>query len=170
MKRLVELHDGSVWANSEGEGHGSQFIVRLPILIESSHTPRTPHVFDEKTISTKCRILVVDDNRDAATTLGMLLKISGNEVRIAHDGQEALGMAEEFHPEVILLDIGMPVLNGYGACRAIRELPWGKEVLIIALTGWGQDDDRKKSQEAGFDGHLVKPVDHGELMKLLAKG
>ncbi len=112
---------------------------------------------------------MVDDNLDSAKSLGRLLKLCGHDVRLAHDGQEALGIAEEFRPAVILLDIGMPVMNGYDACRALRAKDWGKTVQIIALTGWGQDEDRRKTKDAGFDGHLVKPVDHGELMRLLAK-
>jgi CheY-like chemotaxis protein len=114
------------------------------------------------------RILVVDDNRDSATSLAMLLRITGNETRTAHDGIEALAAAEAFVPEVVLLDIGLPRMNGLEVCRRIRERPWGKEMVLVALTGWGQDEDRRKSHEAGFNHHMVKPVDHATLMNLLA--
>ena len=98
----------------------------------------------------------------------MLLQISGNETQMAYDGLEAVEAAERFRPEVVLLDIGLPQLNGYDACRRIREQPWGKTMVLIALTGWGQEEDRRQSKDAGFDAHLVKPVDYGALMKLLA--
>jgi len=113
------------------------------------------------------RILVVDDNLDAAKFLSMLLDLTGNETHQAHDGQEAVDMAMAIKPEVILLDLGLPKLNGYQACCKIREQPWGKKIVIVALTGWGQEEDRQKSKQAGFDGHLVKPVDVDDLMRLL---
>jgi CheY-like chemotaxis protein len=113
-------------------------------------------------------VLVTDDNVDAATSLAMMLELMGNEVRIAHDGLEAIAAAEEIHPDVILLDIGMPRLNGYDACRRIREHPWGEGIYIVALTGWGQEEDKRRSREAGFDHHLVKPVDPVTLGELLA--
>ncbi len=169
VKRLVEMHNGSITVHSDGEGLGSRFTVRLPIMIETSVPVQHLTVSDPLPKISPRKILVVDDNIDAAKTLSLLLKLTGHQVQTAHDGQAALAMAEEFRPEVILLDIGMPVLNGYDTCRALREKPWGKDVLIIALTGWGQEDDRRKSTDAGFDGHLVKPVDHTELMRLLAK-
>ena len=114
------------------------------------------------------RVLVVDDNRDAASSLAMMLTIMGYETRTARDGLEALDVAAEFHPRVILLDIGMPRLNGYDAARRIRQEAWGENVMLVALTGWGQDEDRRRSEEAGFDDHLVKPVDRAVLEKLLA--
>lgn len=169
VKRLVEMHGGSITAYSDGEGLGSRFTVRLPILAENSAPVQHLVVDTPPSAVASRKILVVDDNLDAAKTLTMLLKMTGNQVQTAHDGKEALAKAEEFRPEVILLDIGMPVMNGYDACRALREQPFGKEALIIALTGWGQDDDRRKSADAGFDGHLVKPVDHAELLRLLAQ-
>jgi CheY-like chemotaxis protein len=115
------------------------------------------------------RILVVDDSRDSATSLAMMLQLLGNEVRTAQDGVEAVELAELFHPQVILMDIGMPKLNGYEATRRIREQPWGREMTVIALTGWGQDIDRVKSKQAGCDGHLVKPVEWHDLEKLLVE-
>jgi DNA-binding response OmpR family regulator len=113
------------------------------------------------------RILVVDDNRDSADSLAMMLRIMGNEIRTAYDGEEAVAAAGEFRPDVVLLDIGLPKLNGYEACRHIREQPWSKSVVLIAMTGWGQEEDRRRSQEAGFDKHMVKPVDPQALMNLL---
>jgi CheY-like chemotaxis protein len=115
------------------------------------------------------RILVVDDNRDATETLAALLQLSGHQTATAFDGKAALEIADAFRPHVLLLDIGMPELNGYEVARSVRSLPWGRDALLIALTGWGQDEDRRRSQEAGFDAHLVKPVDHGQLMRLLAE-
>jgi CheY-like chemotaxis protein len=111
----------------------------------------------------------VDDNRDAASTLTVLLGMLGHQVGTAYDGVEALEAVEHFQPELILLDIGMPRMNGYDVCRRIRQQPWGHDVVIIALTGWGQDQDRQQSQEAGFDLHLVKPVDPADLLDLLAR-
>ena len=115
------------------------------------------------------RILVVDDNEDAAITLAMLLQLKGSDTRLAHDGLDAIEQAEAFRPDVILLDIGLPKMDGYDACRAIRRQPWGSAITMIALTGWGQDDDRRKSMEAGFDLHLVKPVAPATLMKMLVE-
>lgn len=129
-----------------------------------------PHGDDgEPPCVAKCRILVVDDLKDSADSLSMLLRVSGHEVHTAYDGEEAVIAAEKVRPEVVLLDIGMPKLNGYDACRCIREKPWGKGIYIIALTGWGQDDDRRRTEEAGFNGHMVKPVDSRDLMKVLAQ-
>jgi CheY-like chemotaxis protein len=114
------------------------------------------------------RILIVDDNQDNAESLDMLLRLSGNETRMAGDGVEAVEKAGEFFPDVILLDIGLPRMNGYDTCRAIRQQPWGKDVIMVALTGWGQEEDRRKAKEAGFNGHMVKPVNHEDLMETLA--
>ena len=152
----------------EGEGRGSEFVVRLPVL-EATSKPVDALETDEPISSpSHHRILIADDNVDAAESLGLLLELSGNEVNIANDGLHAIDMAETFRPDVILLDIGMPKLNGYDACRRIREKPWGKKAILIALTGWGQDEDKRRSQEAGFDYHLVKPVDDAAVMKVLA--
>src|SRR5262249_8104745 len=109
------------------------------------------------------------DNEDAASSLAALLKMTGNETEIAHDGLEAVQAAERFRPDLILLDIGLPKLNGFDVCQRIREQPWGKEIVMVALTGWGQEDDRRRSKEAGFDHHMVKPLDYGALMKLLSE-
>jgi CheY-like chemotaxis protein len=166
--RLVHLHGGSIEAKSAGVGHGSEFIVRLPIATEHGADepqppPSTPHT------NRAYRVLVVDDNRDAASSLVLLLEIAGHKAARAHDGPSALEAAEKERPEVILLDIGLPTLNGYEVCRRIRARPWGASVMLIALTGWGQEEDRRRSHEAGFDGHLVKPVEYAELMTLLER-
>jgi CheY-like chemotaxis protein len=168
VKRLVEMHGGSVEAYSEGPGRGSEFVVRLPVLVEKLEGA-VPEPSTEPTGITAHRILVVDDNADAASSLATLLEMTGNETHAAYDGLEAVEAAEKFRPDVILLDIGLPRLNGLDACRRIREQPWGKNVLLVALTGWGQDIDRSKSKEAGFDAHMVKPVDYAALVKLLAE-
>jgi len=169
VKRLVALHGGTVIAHSEGHGQGSEFTVRLPCEIEQ---PRIePHVQSPvaaRAKSTGRRILVVDDNRDSATTLALLLKMTGNETKTAFDGMEAIVITETFKPDVILLDIGLPKMNGHDTCRAIRQKSWGKDILILALTGWGQEEDRRKTAEAGFNNHLVKPVDHIALSKLIS--
>jgi len=167
-KRLVELHGGRVQAKSDGPGNGSEFIVRLPVVVEAS-IPQESGGKEEKLAKSSLRILIVDDNRDGADSLGMMLRIMGNDIRTAYDGQEGVDVAGEFRPEVVLFDIGMPKLNGYEACRRIRKQPWGKGIVLIAVTGWGQDDDRLRSHEAGFDHHMVKPVDPQALMKLLAE-
>lgn len=168
VKQLVEMHGGTVEAHSEGLGRGSEFLVRLPTL--APFAAGAPQTADGSAAArtTRKRLLVADDNQDAAASLGMLLELQGNEVRIVHDGQAAVEAAAEFRPHVILLDIGMPRLNGYDACRQIREQAWNSEVILIALTGWGQEEDRRRSLEAGFDYHLVKPVEPAELEKLLA--
>jgi len=166
-KHLVEIHGGSVEAKSEGLGKGSEFVVRLPVVIEASR----PHESDreaEQHATSPHRILIVDDNRDGADSLSEILRLMGHDTRTAYDGQEGMDVAAAFQPGVVVLDIGLPTLNGYDVCRRIREQPWGKGVVLIALTGWGQDDDRRRSQDAGFDHHLVKPLDPEALMKLLA--
>jgi PAS domain S-box-containing protein len=165
VKRLVEMHGGTVEAHSEGQGRGSEFVVRLPAHFK---TPQARETAAEPAPRTAHRVLVVDDNRDAAATLAMLLKMSGNETRTAHDGLEAVAAAEQFRPDVVLLDIGLPKLNGYAVCRRIREQPWGQDMVLVALTGWGQEEDRRMSKEAGFNQHMVKPVDFTDLMGLLA--
>jgi PAS domain S-box-containing protein len=170
VKGLVEMHDGTVVAESPGPGRGSTFTVRLPAL--ESHTARELEKSlprEQPTNGLKRRVLVVDDNRDSATSMAMMLRLAGNEVRIAHDGVEAVETAEHFRPQVILMDVGMPKLNGYEATRRVRERPWGRSVTIIALTGWGQEGDRAQSREAGCDGHLVKPVSLPDLDKSLVE-
>jgi PAS domain S-box-containing protein len=169
VKRLVEMHGGSIEARSEGPNKGSEFIIRLPIASPPAPRPEMSREDRPFRATGPHRILVADDNGDAARSLAMMLEVAGHEVRTARDGREAVEAAAAFRPELILMDIGMPNLNGYDACRRIRELPWAKNLLIVALTGWGQDDDRRRSQEAGFDSHLVKPVDPAALELLLAE-
>ena len=190
VKQLVELHKGSVEAHSKGDGQGSEFVVVLPTAVLQAnamglpvashmqlavHAPavdeQKPPVAPDKTadLPGQRRILVADDNIDSAASLAMFLSMLGNDVRTANDGLEAVSVATQFEPDVILLDIAMPRLNGYDACRRIRQQPWANKTFIIALTGWGQTEDRKRSLEAGFDHHLVKPMDPVVLEALLTK-
>jgi signal transduction histidine kinase/CheY-like chemotaxis protein len=169
VKKLVEMHGGTVEARSAGVGQGSEFVVRLPVLSRPlPPLPREPS--GVKPVATvERRILVVDDNPDAADSLAVLLKLSGHEVHVAHDGLEAVEAAAKFQPDVILLDIGLPRLNGYEAARRIRNQQRDRSVILVALTGWGQDEDRRRSEEAGFDAHMVKPVDPAALSNLLVE-
>jgi len=167
VRRLVDMHDGSIEARSNGPDQGSEFVVRLPLIPPPLETPPQVNEPTAKALS-GCRILVVDDNVDSAETLGMLLKLMGNEIRTAHDGLAAVEAAEAFRPELVLLDIGLPNLNGYDVARRIRQQLWGRDVTLVALTGWGQDEDRHRSQEAGFNLHIVKPVEIKALEELLA--
>ena len=167
VKRLTEMHGGLIEARSAGEGQGSEFIVRLPVLSrEEVAAQHGPEVGSES--QPQRRVLIVDDNRDSADSLAMLMEITGNKTYMAHDGVEAVAAVEKYRPEVVLLDIGLPGMDGHEVCRRVREQPWGKDIVVIALTGWGQEDDRRKSEEAGFNGHLVKPVDYDKLLELLA--
>lgn len=168
VKRLVEMHGGSVEARSSGPGKGSEFIVRLPIVVERGHSPGAAEDRNNVVPTSDLRILVVDDSRDAAEGLTMLLKAMGNTVHTAYDGEEAVAAAKSFRPHVVLCDIGLPKLNGYEACRRMKKEAWDKEMVLIAVTGWGQEEDRRKSEQAGFDHHIVKPVDPHAIMKLLA--
>ncbi len=170
VKRLVEMHGGSIEAQSEGPGKGSEFIIRLPAAPSpTTEQPLRSSVEQPAQQTARYRILIADDNVDSAVSMAMMLSIMGHEVRTAHDGLEAVATASAFQPDLILLDIGMPKLNGYDACRRIREQPWSKNALIAALTGWGQEEDKRRSQEAGFDRHLVKPVEPDALEKLLVE-
>jgi len=156
VRSLVEMHGGTVTAHSDGEGKGTEFVVMLPTM-----RPRhVPHVKDWKPTPVAARrVLVVDDNHGAAESLAVLLaKVWGHEVKFAHDGTIALEMVEQYHPEIVFLDIGLPGLSGYDVAKSIRRMPQGDSILLVALTGFGQDEDRRKSSEAGFDDHLVKPA------------
>jgi PAS domain S-box-containing protein len=167
VKRLVVMHGGTIESKSAGEGMGSEFVVRLPVL--NKHAETDGHGSEiPRTTPKQRRILIVDDNRDSADSLAMLMEITNNQAYLAHDGLEAVEAIEKHRPEVVLLDIGLPKLDGHEVCRRVRKEPWGKDIVIIALTGWGQEDDRRKSQEAGFNGHLVKPIDYDKLLELLA--
>ena len=144
-------------------------MIRLALAKEASElVPPVRRQASPGAVASPLRVLVVDDNRDAVTTLGMLLRMLGNEVRTAADGVEAVALAEAFRPDVTLLDIGLPKLDGYAAAQSIRRRSWGAGMVLIALTGWGQEVDKRRSQEAGFDQHLVKPVDPATLIQLLA--
>jgi signal transduction histidine kinase/ActR/RegA family two-component response regulator len=168
VKGLAELHGGTVEARSAGLGQGSEFIVRLPLPTQQSLLPR---MADPAVVSPRNRrVLIADDNCDAADSLALLLELSGHEVRVAHLGHSALSLAQTFHPEVALLDIGMPDLSGYEVARALRREPWASDLQLIALTGWGQDEDRRRTREAGFDHHLTKPIDSDQLERLIAGG
>jgi CheY-like chemotaxis protein len=169
VKRLIELHGGTVEARSEGLGRGSEFTVRLPLVPDASAATKVSDASVEHALpSMSHRILIVDDNRDAADTMALMLRIKGNIVETAYDGLEAVRVAGEFHPGVALLDIGLPKLDGYETARTIRREKWGTGMVLIAVTGWGQKEDRRRSSEAGFDYHIVKPVDPADLLQLLA--
>lgn len=175
VRRIVELHGGTVAAHSEGPGQGSEFIVRLPCEDSTRAPAERP---DRPAETLRCaagdaqpsrRILVVDDNRDALESLAALMEIAGHIVRAAADGELALALAASFRPQVVLLDLGLPKLDGYEVARRIRAETWGKTMLLIALTGWGQDEDRRRTRESGFDSHMVKPLDLEALTALLAQ-
>jgi signal transduction histidine kinase/CheY-like chemotaxis protein len=168
-RQLVEMHGGSIEARSEGPGKGSEFRVSLPLLEHSAADTRPSAGEAQTQPGTAQRILVVDDDPDIRRSLAMLLRHSGHEVESASDGAEAVELAGRSKPDVVLLDVGLPGLDGYAVCRRIREQPWGKRMHIIALTGWGQDEDRRKTREAGFDDHLVKPVEFKSIQALLSQ-
>jgi two-component system, chemotaxis family, CheB/CheR fusion protein len=173
VRRLVEMHGGTVTAHSAGLGKGSEFVVRLPALLQAPPAPPPDETLPAKPRAPKAnvakwRILIVDDNRDAARVLSRLLSLSGHRTQLAFDGAEAVEQAAEFAPDVVLLDISLPKLDGYDACRAILANSTGDKPHVVAVTGWGQDGDRAKSRDAGFDAHLTKPVSYAELSRLLA--
>jgi PAS domain S-box-containing protein len=167
---LVELHGGSVEARSAGLGKGSEFTVRLPVVEAVREARQDPGLGGAKSSGGPgCRILVADDLPDAVESLAMMLRLAGHEVQTAHDGLEAVQAAASFWPDVVFLDIGMPKMNGFEAARHIRQQPWGKEMLLVAVTGWGQEEDKRRTFEAGFNHHLTKPVEPKALEKLLAR-
>jgi CheY-like chemotaxis protein len=170
VRGLVELHGGKVEAHSGGPGMGSEFIVRLPVVeVPGRQESQEPAQDNQAASGRKRRILAVDDNRDAADSLALMLRMMGHETCTAYDGLEAVQAAATFRPEVVLLDIGLPRMNGYEAARHIRRQPWGKGMTLIALTGWGQEEDKRRALEAGFDHHLTKPPEAAALEKLLAR-
>src|SRR5581483_9219325 len=169
VRGLVELHGGTIEARSAGIGRGSEFIIRLPVAEAHAEAPQEPVDGDQKIRTVRpIRILVVDDNRDAADSLTIMLRMTGHQTQTAYDGLEAVQAAATFRPQVVLLDIGLPKMSGYEAARHIREQPWGKGMALIALTGWGQEENKRRALEAGFDHHLTKPVEAAALEKLLA--
>ncbi|HTL05187.1 MAG TPA: response regulator, partial [Gemmatimonadales bacterium] len=168
-RRLVAMHGGSLSVRSDGSQQGSEFQVRLPLPALAAPATRPEAEPSRALPASSLRILVVDDNRDAADSLGLLLGLPGNEVHVAYDGLHAIELAAELRPAVVLLDLGLPKLNGYATAERIRAEPWGKDMILIALTGWGQEEARQRSQESGFDAHLVKPVDPATLMRELVQ-
>lgn len=168
VRGLVQLHGGTIEARSEGAGRGSEFIVRLPTIPapREPQPPQAPRTAEPAT-SRRC-VLVAEDNRDAAESLVRLLRLEGHDAYAAHDGRQALQKAQFLRPDVALVDIGLPELNGYDVARHLRRESWGKQMVLVAVTGWGQDDDKRQAEEAGFDGHMVKPVDPAFLFQLLA--
>jgi two-component system CheB/CheR fusion protein len=171
VRSLVELHGGSVKAHSDGPGQGSEFIVRLPVApeVEPSPGPELPALREQHPDrSAPLRLLVVDDNRESANSLALLMKLTGHDVRVAYDGPAALELARTFQPQVVLQDLQMPGMSGYEVARCIREQPATRNVLLVALTGCGSDEDRRCCLAAGFDHHLVKPVDWSALQQVLS--
>lgn len=167
VRSLVQIHGGSVEARSEGPGRGSEFVIRLPLAVSNRLAEKvTPEPRAAATLSTQ-RILVVDDNRDAGDSLGMLLRLLGAQVHVVYDGPAALAALEAYRPAVILMDIGMPGMDGYEVARLIRQQPRFQNITLIALTGWGQEKDRARTRDEGFDYHLVKPADINALQALL---
>ena len=169
VRGLVELHGGTVSAHSRGVGQGSEFVVRLPLgnvaEAEDGGVTRAPACAESKPL----RLLVADDNRDSAATCAALLAASGHQVAVAHTGREAFEMACMLRPDALLLDIGMPELNGYQLAQRIRGTSWGSRATLIAITGWGQEQDRRRALAAGFDQHLTKPIDPNGLDALLQR-
>ena len=176
VRNIIHAHGGTVRAESEGEGHGTRVTLQFPVngttpaklAHDSSSNPPSPHEAPVSHGSGKLRILVADDNRDAAQTLSMMLAYEGHEVRTAYDGLEVLAVGQLFNPDLILLDIGMPVMDGYQTARQIRERPWGRDAYLVALTGWGQDADRDAALAHGFQRHLVKPTSAENLSAVIA--
>jgi two-component system, sensor histidine kinase len=169
VKGLVALHGGAVDAHSPGVGQGSTFSIHLPATVVH-HGARTDAHLAMSTDAVKpaCSVLIADDNRDAADSLALLLQMSGYELHVCHGGREALALAQRERPDALVLDIGMPGMSGYELARHIRQEDWGRDALLIAVTGWGQQEDRERSRTAGFDHHLTKPVDPDALQELLA--
>jgi CheY-like chemotaxis protein/two-component sensor histidine kinase len=166
VKTLVESHGGTVEVRSDGPGRGAEFTVRLPLRPVAQAAAETTAAAPAPPPAR--RILIVDDNHDSAESLAMMLALTGHETRTAHDGLAAVEAADAFRPDLMLLDIGLPKLDGYDVCRRIRDQEWGKDVVVVAVTGWGQDEDRERSRKAGFDTHFVKPVDPDALKRLIA--
>ena len=169
VRGLLGLHGGRVEAKSDGLGKGSEFTVHLPLIAPSLSESPSPRAEAEGTaVAAKCRVLIADDARDSADSLAVILAMKGHETHAAYDGEEAMTAAARLRPDVVILDIRMPKRNGFEACRWIREQPWGKAMVLIALSGWGTEDDRRRTEEAGFDHHLVKPVAPDVLFALIA--
>jgi two-component system CheB/CheR fusion protein len=170
VKNLVELHGGSVVARSQGLGHGSEFVVRLPLesAVARQNSTKIPSTADDLRTPVR-RILIVDDNRDAANSLARLLQISGHEVSTAHSGAAAIDAVGQAPPEMVLLDIGLPDITGYEVAGRLRRDHADQKLTLVALTGWGQAADRQRAKDAGFDYHLLKPVEYRDLARLIAQ-
>jgi CheY-like chemotaxis protein len=167
-RKLIELHEGRIEARSAGRGKGTEFLIHLPsIAATPALRASAPHRHSDATAS--CRVLIADDNHDAAVSLSMLLQAMGHDTRVVHDGIEALEEAEIFRPDIVLLDIGMPRLDGYETARRLVARPWAAATQIVAVTGWGQEADRQRAKEAGFHRHLVKPVDLDALRDVMSE-
>jgi CheY-like chemotaxis protein len=165
VKRLVELHGGSVEGFSKGRGEGTEFVVRLPLVQEASAGGQVTATDEGGVVP--ARLLVVDDNEDVARSLVMVLQRMGCDVRSALNATDALREGRDFRPELVLMDIGMPIVDGYELCRQARAEEWGRAAMIVAVTGWGQEEDKRRAYEAGFDHHIVKPISKAELGTLL---
>ena len=169
-KGLVELHDGKLRVSSAGHGQGCEFLIYLPrTLIVQAALPSSAEANGSSVASKPRRVLVADDNRDSATTLGLLLEQSGHEVYLAHSGAQALALAKEIRPDIGVFDIGMPDLSGYELAERIRHEAWGSQITLIAVTGWGQESDKRRALAAGFDHHLTKPIDPCSLEALFIR-
>lgn len=169
VRGLVEMHQGSVAAHSDGPGTGSEFVVSLPLARSAERTAESSGADGDADRSSKCRILVADDNKVAVDILSKALTLMGYEVFTAYDGVEALEKAEAFQPRLVLLDIGMPRMNGYETARKIRTQAWGQEMTLVAVTGWGQEDDKRRAAEAGFDRHVTKPIELETIRNLVSE-
>jgi CheY-like chemotaxis protein len=168
-RSLVEMHGGTLTAHSEGSGRGSEFRLRLPLAVEAENARASSNDARRKDFSGH-RVLIVDDNVDAANTMSLLLQTLGtNEVRVVSSGSEALQQSADWKPDIMLLDLQMPEMDGYEVARRVRGEAWGKDLLIVALTGWGAHDHKRRTREAGFDHHLTKPADRAALEAVLGR-
>jgi len=168
-RMIAVLHGGSLDVRSEGLGRGAEFTVRLPLVPQNARSRGVDAGRASASLTARRRILVVDDNADAAASLALLLRFSGHEVHVAHEGEAALSLAETLLPDVVLLDVGMPGLDGYEVARRLRERPSTRDVVIIAVTGYGAEGDRRRARAAGFDHHLTKPVEVASVEDLMTR-
>jgi CheY-like chemotaxis protein len=163
------MHGGSVTAHSQGAGRGTEFRIRLPLLLDPAEVGGDAPTENGDAPGESLRVLIIEDNRDAAETLDVLLTEWGHDTRVAYDALSGLELANQFHPAVVLLDIGLPQLHGHDVARRIREQEWGRQALLVAITGWGQEADRQRSKAAGIDHHLLKPADPNVLRQLITQ-
>jgi CheY-like chemotaxis protein len=163
VKRLIEMHGGRVAAHSNGIGKGTRFEIRLPLVEQLEIGVTEPEVIE----TTPRRVLIVDDNSDAADMLALLLQLDGHQVQAVYSSRDALERAQSFHPDIMLLDIGLPEINGYEVAERLRAMPQLKDIRLVAVTGYGRSEDRARTRAAGFDDHLVKPVEAIELKRVL---